>query len=316
MIEIKNKSDEIDSLRIEIDEELLNITKRDRVPLFYDPIYYTNNLKGKRLRPLLTIVCGLVMEGSLSSLLFPGTAIELLHNFTLVHDDIMDNDDMRRGKKTVHVKWDVGTAILAGDGLLGLAYKKLLATPDVNIGEMAKLFTNTLIDICEGQALDKTFETMNTVSEADYLEMIEKKTAVLIKLSCQLGAMTANIDENMIHAFSDFGYNIGMGFQIQDDLLDIFADESKLGKKVGSDLVMNKKTILTTKLADVGKIPHSYNDIDSFKNILSQMGIVEQVTNMVDDYFNKAFSLFDNIPDNDYKDTLIYLVNYIKNRDK
>ena len=157
---------------------------------------------------------------------------------------------------------------------------------------------------------------MNTVSEPDYLEMIEKKTAVLIRLSCHLGAMTANIDKNMIHAFSDFGYNIGMGFQIQDDLLDIFADEAKLGKKVGSDLAMNKKTILTTKLADTGETPHSYNDIDTFKNILTKKGIVDQVTNMVDEYFNKAFSLFDSIPNNDYKDTLIYLVNYIKNRDK
>ncbi len=316
MIEIKDKSIEIGSLRKVIDDELLNITKRDRVPIFYDPIYYTNNLKGKRLRPLLSLVCGLAAGGSLNSLLFPSTAIELLHNFTLVHDDIMDNDDMRRGKKTVHVKWDIGTAILAGDGLLGLAYKKLLATPDVNIGEMAKLFTNTLIDICEGQALDKTFETINTVSESDYLEMIEKKTAVLIRLSCHLGAMTANTDKNIIHAFSDFGYNIGMGFQIQDDLLDIFADEAKLGKKVGSDLVMNKKTILTTKLADTGETPYFFNDIESFKDILTKRGIVDQVSNMVDDYFEKAFSLFDSIPNNDYKDTLIYLVNYIKNRDK
>lgn len=316
MIQKNKHTSEINSLREQIDKELLAITNRKNVPLFYDPIYYTNKLKGKRLRPLLVILCGLTLNGKLESLLFPATAIELLHNFTLVHDDIMDNDELRRGNETVHVKWDVGTAILAGDGLLGLAYKKLLETKEKSIGTMARLFTNALIDICEGQALDKTFESAKSVSESQYLEMIRKKTAVLIQLACQLGALTANASEDEVKNFADFGYNIGMGFQIQDDLLDIFADESELGKKVGSDLTMNKKTILTTKLADLGKAPNSLSDLRVFKNQLISEAIDEEVSKMVESYFTKAYNLLKKIPDSHHKDTLRYLTDIIKNRDK
>jgi len=316
MIKKIDSATEITSFRNTIDEELLKITNRDKVPLFYNPIHYTNSLKGKRLRSLMTIVSGLTSGGELKSLVFPAIAIELLHNFTLVHDDIMDNDNLRRGMETVHVKWDVGTAILAGDGLLGLAYQKLLDTPGVQTAEMAKLFTNTLIDICEGQALDKTFESKNIVTESEYLDMIEKKTAVLIRLSCQLGAMTANADKKIVNSFADFGYNIGMGFQIQDDLLDVIADETKLGKKVGSDLAMHKKTILTTKLAGLGLSDANLNDVDKFKKLILDEGIIEQVEKMVSNYFDTADQLLEKMPYNKYKENLVYLIDYIKNRDK
>jgi len=307
---------QISSIKQAIDEELLKIPDRNKISLFYDPIQYINSLQGKRLRPLLTIVSGLALKGNIESLLFPAIAIELLHNFTLVHDDIMDNDSLRRGNETVHVKWDIGTGILAGDGLLGFAYQKLLCTPNVEVGKLAKLFTNTLIDICEGQAMDKSFESESIVSESEYLDMINKKTAVLIKLSCQIGALTANADEFMINAFADFGYNIGMGFQIQDDLLDVIAEESLLGKKVGSDLAMHKKTILTTKLAETGKSYDTIDDLKTFKHILAEEGIISQVQVMAENYFTKAYNLFDAIEDNEYKMILRYLADYIKNREK
>jgi len=231
--------------RQKISEDLKDLQTSPSVPLFYDPIDYINALPGKKLRPILTLVSGLAVGGQEKNLLAPASAIELLHNFSLVHDDIMDNDETRRGKPTVHVKWDLGTAILAGDGLLGLAYRKLLQTPNINDLRLTVKFTEAMIEICEGQALDKTFETEDTVSEPAYLEMISKKTATLIKLACEIGGIVGEGNTAEITALAEFGYNIGMGFQIQDDLLDILADETVLGKKVGSDLQMNKKTIIS-----------------------------------------------------------------------
>ena len=145
------KSAEFQSLINQINQAIIDSAKVGETPLLSEPINYINNLKGKRLRPLLVILSGLSISGKLDSLLYPAVAIELLHNFTLVHDDIMDNDDVRRGQPTVHVKWDLGTAILAGDGLLGLAYRKILSTPQVDQAHVAKLFTDALIDICEGR---------------------------------------------------------------------------------------------------------------------------------------------------------------------
>lgn len=310
------QSEEFQSLINKINKAVYESAKVGDTPLLSDPIKYINALPGKRLRPLLVILSGLSLQGNLDSLLFPAVAIELLHNFTLVHDDIMDNDDVRRGEPTVHVKWDLGTAILAGDGLLGLAYRKILSTPDVNQSQVAKLFTNALIDICEGQALDKSFETQNNVSEKQYLEMINKKTAVLIQLSCLLGAITAGANEDIQNKFSDFGYNIGMGFQIQDDLLDVIADESKLGKKVGSDLAMNKKTILTSKLAKSGVSVENITEVIEFKNRLNESGVLHEVSEMVDNYFETAYKIFDELPESKYKKMLLQLTDYIKNRDK
>jgi len=310
------QSKELQSLIKEINVSILDSSDVGNTPLLFEPINYVNNLQGKRLRPLLVILSGLSLNGNLKSLLHPAVAIELLHNFTLVHDDIMDNDEIRRGKPTVHAKWDLGTAILVGDGLLGLAYRKILSTPDVKQAHIAKLFTDALIDICEGQALDKSFESRPNVSENEYLEMINKKTAVLIQLSCHLGAITAGADEENQKKFSEFGYNIGMGFQIQDDLLDVIADESKLGKKVGSDLAMNKKTILTTKLAESGQNITNISDVDEFKRHLENTGILNKVTEMVENYFSTAYSVFDSLPENSYKTMLLELTEYIKNRDK
>ncbi len=310
------QSEGIQSLLQNINDAIYESSEVGNTPQLFEPINYINNLQGKRLRPLLLILSGLSLDGKLDSLLYPAVAIELLHNFTLVHDDIMDNDDVRRGKPTVHVKWDLGTAILAGDGLLGLAYRKILLTPGANQAQIATYFTNALIDICEGQAMDKMFETKQNVSEKEYLEMINKKTAVLIQLACQLGAITAGASKDIQNKFSVFGYNIGMGFQIQDDLLDIIADESKLGKKVGSDLAMNKKTILTTKLIQSGQLKENIKDVDKFKKYLEKSGITDEVSEMVENYFSSAYELYDVLPDNKYKSMLIDLTDYIKNREK
>jgi geranylgeranyl pyrophosphate synthase len=314
---VDNWQQQLNQLREKVGEEILNIPSSDAIPLFYEPIYYVNTLSGKKLRPLLLLLFGLNLGAAVKDLIYSASAIELLHNFTLVHDDIMDNDDTRRGKPTVHCKWDVGTAILAGDGLIGLAYKKILQGNCENTISMVTMFTNAMLEICEGQALDKMFETQDRVTENRYLEMIEKKTATLIGLSCEMGSLIGCGNPQQIVAAKKFGFNVGMGFQIQDDLLDIVADESKLGKKIGSDLYMNKKTILSIKLVEKVQTPISESlTIEQYRTLLNEEGIITQVVEMVHSFFNSALQQLDCFPDNQYKKIISNLLNYIRDRDK
>ena len=307
----------LDRIRREIEQEMLSIPSAEMIPLFYDPIKYINKLPGKKLRPLLTMVCGLTLGGRSGDLIHPACAIELLHNFSLVHDDIMDNDDVRRGQPTVHVKWDLGTAILAGDGLLGLAYRKLLATPNLSDTRLAKRFTETMLEICEGQALDKMFETSSVVSMDDYLRMIRKKTAILISISCEFGGIVAGAAEEQTRALAEMGYNIGMGFQIQDDLLDVLADETVLGKRIGSDLAMNKKTIITILLGEkAGLTPGSVRDITEYQHLIRKHDIIAGIKAMVNRYFADAEKNLQSLPENSEKKLLKFLVDYILQRNK
>jgi len=308
---------DLDKIRSKIEAEILNLPPVDKIPLFYEPIYYINRLGGKKIRPQLTVLSGMVVGGLEKNLLPPAAAIELLHNFSLVHDDIMDNDDTRRGNPTVHVKWDLGTAILAGDGLLGLAYRKLLQTPAIENTQLVSLFTEAVLEICEGQALDKTFESSPIVSEEDYLKMISKKTATLIKLACQIGAIVGGGTIEQIEGLAQYGFNMGMGFQVQDDLLDILADERKLGKKVGSDFAMNKKTIIRVKLAQAIQPKQlTLSSIEQYRHILIENRIVDQVKEMIEYYFTESRKYLAVVPQNKYKRLLNYITDYIQRRDK
>jgi len=308
--------DRLDELRRKINSDLLNLPPAESIPLFYEPIHYINRLPGKKIRPLLTVISGLAVGGLLDNLIYPATAIELLHNFSLVHDDIMDEDTIRRGQPTVHVKWDIGTAILAGDGLLGLAYRKLLNTPNVRTNRLAVLFTEAMLEICEGQALDKIFETKEEISEKSYLEMIGKKTAMLMKLACEMGAIVGKGTTVETRSLANFGFNLGMGFQIQDDLLDIFADEEKLGKPVGSDLQKNKKTIVSLKLLKSAGIkdPFQYQ-LAEIQQLLDKYGVTHEINRMSESYFSKAYACLDKITGTEYKQLLIYILDFIRNRE-
>jgi len=306
-----------DQIRARVEREMLDLPDPDRIPLFYEPIYFINRLKGKKIRPLLTVLSGLAVGGTIERVLKPATAIELLHNFSLVHDDIMDNDDTRRGQPTVHVKWDLGTAILAGDGLLGLAYRKLLQSPGEFIERIAKLFTDAMLEICEGQALDKTYESAATISEDKYLEMIGKKTACLISLACEIGAIVGGGEEKDIQNLASFGYKIGMGFQIQDDLLDIFADEQTLGKRVGSDMAMNKKTIVSIRLKAIApEFDFRNAGMKELREILHEEGIVTQIQLMAEKYFSEAETYLSRLNQNNYTGYLKDLAVYLLKRDK
>jgi geranylgeranyl diphosphate synthase type II len=298
-----------------IENEMAHIDSYQEVPLFYEPIHYMLDLKGKRIRPLLTLLSAMTFGGKVEEAKYAAAAVELLHNFTLVHDDIMDNDSTRRGKPTIHTKWDLGTAILAGDGLMGLAFRKLLQSPRGNIPAMMGRLTETMIVICEGQGLDKMFENIENVSLDAYLDMIACKTAVLIEMACELGGMAAEADINSIQILKEYGYALGMGFQIQDDYLDIMADETVLGKKIGSDIQMHKKTILTILLREFTGGNDFFNlNLADFKKLMDKYQVPDRVNSLYMNYFKTAYDKLTLLPSNDYALQLKQLTDFLKNR--
>jgi geranylgeranyl diphosphate synthase type II len=210
----------------------------------YEPIDYILTLGGKRLRPVLTLMSADFFGGNYKQALDASLAVEMFHNFSLVHDDIMDNAPLRRGHQTVHEKWDVNTGILSGDAMLILAYQ-LFETyrPEVFM-QLAVLFSKTALEVCEGQQYDVDFETRNDVTISEYIKMIEYKTAVLIGASLQMGAIIADASQSCQEKIYAFGKNLGIAFQLQDDYLDAFGNPLTFGKQVGGDIIANKKTFL------------------------------------------------------------------------
>ena len=298
-----------------IESEMAGIESYRDVPLFYEPIYYMLELKGKRIRPLLTLLSAMTYGLKAEEAKYAAASVELLHNFTLVHDDIMDKDATRRGKPTIHTKWDLGTAILAGDGLMGLSFRKLLQSPRGNIPAMMGRLTETMIIICEGQGLDKMFENMEDVTPDAYLDMIARKTAVLIELACELGGLAAEAKPKSIQILKEFGYALGMGFQIQDDYLDIIADENVLGKKIGSDLQMRKKTIISILLREITGNNDFFNlSLPEFKKLLNKYKMPDRIREMYTGYFKTAYEKLTLLPTNENASQLKVLTDFIKNR--
>jgi geranylgeranyl diphosphate synthase type II len=218
---------------------------RDAQPRsLYQPIRYVLGAGGKRIRSILVLLACEAVGGKKKSAVHASAAMELLHNFTLVHDDIMDNASSRRGRATVHTKWDHNVAILVGDEILALAYRALLKTVSSRIRDVSRVFTEGVVEVCEGQAYDKEFETRSNVRVADYLLMIQKKTGKLVAVSTELGGLIGNGSAKQVTALRKYGEHVGRAFQIQDDLLDIVADEEEFGKMIGSDLEEGKRTYL------------------------------------------------------------------------
>ncbi len=210
----------------------------------YNPVNHIMGMKGKRIRPLLLLLACDMFGGDTRKALSPAFAVEVFHNFTLVHDDIMDKADLRRGYPTVHKKFGMNAGILAGDVMLAYAYKYLTDIPVHFIPKVMSVFTETAIQIFEGQQMDMDFEIRNDVALDEYLKMVEYKTSVLLACSLQIGAVLGNASEQDQSAIHDFGLNLGLSFQIKDDLLDAFGEGEKVGKKIGGDILMNKKTYL------------------------------------------------------------------------
>ncbi len=217
----------------------------------YEPIQYTLSLGGKRLRPVLCLMGCELFGGSCEKVMPAAIAVEVFHNFTLVHDDIMDNSPIRRGQPTVFKKWNTNIAILSGDVMFAKAYEYVARLDTENLKPILNVFTETAIKVCEGQQYDMDYERIPNVSIDDYLKMITLKTAVLTGASLKIGALMAGADENQANALYSFGLNMGIVFQLQDDLLDVFSDESKFGKKTGSDIRSGKKTYLFLKTLEL-----------------------------------------------------------------
>ena len=213
----------------------------------YEPIRYTLSLGGKRMRPLLTLMGAGLFKEDVHCALHAAKGIELFHNFTLLHDDIMDNAPIRRGKPSVHAKWNSNIAILSGDAMYTEAFRQLAMSPENVLRNVLDVFTKTALEVCEGQQLDMDFETQAKVSIADYLRMIELKTAVLLAASLEIGAICAGAGKEEAKKLYEFGKHVGIAFQLQDDILDVYGDADKFGKQVGGDIVANKKTYLLLK---------------------------------------------------------------------
>lgn len=275
----------------------------------YAPIDYILNLGGKRLRPVLTLMTADLFAGKHEQALKAAMAIEIFHNFSLVHDDIMDDAPLRRGKQTVHEKWDLNTGILSGDAMLIVAYQFFEHYSPETFQELAKLFSKTAIEVCEGQQYDIDFETRDDVQVDHYIKMITFKTAVLVGAAMKMGAIVAKTSQKDANAIYDFGLNLGIAFQLMDDYLDAFGDPITFGKQLGGDIIENKKTFLylkTLENLDHGQsmqlhhlfsiTPEDTSDkIEAVKDLMISSGAAAQTQKEIENYTQKALQILDDL---------------------
>tara|TARA_B100000768_G_scaffold181949_1_gene207664 strand:+ start:14314 stop:15279 length:966 start_codon:yes stop_codon:yes gene_type:complete len=268
----------------------------------YRPISYILELGGKRLRPSLALLSSAFFGGNVEDILHPALAVEVFHNFSLMHDDIMDNAPIRRGQETVHEKWNTNSAILSGDAMLVQAYKLVINTEDSNIKPLNELFSQTAIEVCEGQQFDMDFETRDNVSIEEYIEMITLKTSVLIACALKMGAITAGAADNEANLIYDYGINMGIAFQLRDDYLDAFGQMEKVGKQKGGDILANKKTYLALKaisnaneieraqLIELQKEPNPKLKVEQTLRLFTSLGVDKDIEHLSKSYFAKALA--------------------------
>lgn len=275
----------------------------------YEPMLYILHLGGKRLRPIMVLMSAEIFGASYKKALDAALAIEVFHNFSLIHDDIMDDAPLRRGNTTVHEKWDVNTAILSGDAMLINAYQLFENYEGAMFKDLAKLFTDTAIKVCEGQQYDVDFETQEEVSIADYLKMIDYKTAVLVGAALKMGAIVADATPENTNKIYEFGRLLGLAFQLQDDYLDVFGDPKSFGKQIGGDIIENKKTFLyltamiQSSEREARQLEHLYslepNDpsekINTIMHIFEHSGAAESTRDEIEKYTGMAFEVLETI---------------------
>ncbi len=315
---MKNDNDdfhkEISFLKSEINRSLKNILVKSEPKYLYDPIKYSINNSGKRLRPILVFLSGKLFNANVSDLMKAAVAVELLHIFTLIHDDIMDDDDIRHGKPSLHKKWDISTAILSGDAIFTLA--------QLAINSLDKNTYNRLneisLSVCEGQALDKEFENDNSISMDKYLDMIEKKTGSLLGLSSELGAIVSEQEIDIRTTLYSFGVNLGLAFQIQDDYLEIFGEPELMGKSLGSDIHSGKQTAMTILARNKNekewiRLNSKKTDLQGYKNFFLENRIDHEIKKLVEFYINETSKSIEFVKssENNFLDDFS---NYILNR--
>jgi geranylgeranyl diphosphate synthase, type II len=295
----------------------------------YEPCGYILQGGGKRIRPFLVLAAAKASGGEFRDVYNAALSVEVLHNFTLVHDDIMDNSNKRRGRLTLHKKYNINTAILAGDNLNAIAYELLLKDCTGNSKNIIETFTHGIIEICEGQSLDKEFEIRKNVTIEEYKVMIFKKTAALAQMCCSIGAQIAVADKKTVSILESYGKNIGMAFQIQDDLLDILADEKEFGKKIGGDLIEGKKTYLFLKALEKAKGADKkkleliiknkgvqVDQVEVYKNLYKKLDVLNDAGKEIEKYTKLALRNLHRLPDNNGAELLNSLAYALIGRNK
>lgn len=292
-----------------INDYLANMPYDRKPESLYEPIKYVLSMGGKRMRPTLMMLAYNLYHDDPKSILPIACALETYHNYTLLHDDLMDNADMRRGHATVHRKWNANTAILSGDTMLVLAYQRLAQCSDAKLRPLLDLFTETALEIGEGQQYDMDFETRNNVTEQEYIEMIRLKTSVLLACSLKIGAILADAPQNDADALYSFGEKVGLAFQLQDDWLDVYGNPEVFGKNTGGDIVSNKKTYMLIQAFN-----HADNEtreellgwvnakefnrqekINAVTAIYNKLGIDKMALNRINSYFDQALTYLDKV---------------------
>ena len=316
-----------------IDQAIAQYTFGHQPAELYEPIRYIMALGGKRLRPTLTLLAYELFhpDSTAPSVLHPALAVEVFHNFSLMHDDIMDEAPLRRGKPTVHERWNANVAILSGDVMLVKAYELLLRADADKLPRVLTAFNQCATEVCEGQQWDMNFETSSAVTEADYLRMIRQKTAVLLGFSLQLGGLLADADQVTTQALYELGVNIGIGFQLKDDLLDVYADHAKFGKQPGGDIIANKKTFLLikalekaegeqhVKLVDWLSRPSFDKEekIEEVTQLYDQLGIRALAETAMNEYFQQGLAQLTRITlDDTRKQPLRTFIEHLIHREK
>jgi len=294
----------------------------------YNPISYTLDLGGKRIRPVMVLLACDAYGGNVEMAINPAIAIEIFHNFTLLHDDIMDNAPLRRGKETVFKKWNSNVAILSGDTMFAIAYEYLAKSDTKVLHNVLNIFTKAAIEVCEGQQYDMNFETIDNVSIPEYIEMIRLKTSVLIAASLKTGAVIAGAGKEDVENIYKFGEYVGLAFQLQDDLLDVYGNQDKFGKCIGGDIVTNKKTYLYIKalqeakgndLADIKKYFSSLDfdreeKIKAVTKIYNKLGVKDSTISLISEYYNQALAYFSKLSVSDERKEILkkYSVNLMQ----
>ncbi len=299
--------------------ELQRIQYGQYPPELYDPIRYIMSLGGKRMRPLLTLMATYLFTDDWQKAVRPALGVEVFHNFTLMHDDIMDQAPLRRGQPTVHERWNNNIAILSGDVMLVNAYELLLNVEADKLKPVMARFNRTAAEVCEGQQMDMNFETRWDVTEAEYIEMIRLKTSVLLGYALELGGLIAGADDETTRHLYEGGVNIGIGFQLKDDLLDVYGDPIKFGKQVGGDIIANKRTFLLIEALEQAREPlrteltnwltqtefDKGGKVQAVTAIYDQLGIRQITEARINDYFARGFANFDRIKADPDRKTLL-----------
>ena len=307
----------LSQLSVIIEGELGKIAYPNTPQKLYQPIDYVMGLGGKRMRPILLLMAHQLFDENIEKAISPALGIEIFHNFTLLHDDIMDNAPIRRGKQTVHEKWNQNVAILSGDTMLVQAYQLLSDVDKSIVKEMIAVFSKAATQVCEGQQWDMDFEIQKDVTLQEYLKMIEYKTAVLLAASLQIGGITANTSKENQNNLYHFGLNMGIAFQLKDDLLDAFGNPDEFGKQIGGDIIANKKTFLYLKALQLANDKQKESLVNYFKTqkqtkqkvmgvktIFTDLDIPKHTVDMMKAYYTKAMRHLDAI-DSDKKEPLL-----------